>query len=385
MKITDVKTMILQVPLEQELGFSQAYFGSRTSLIIQVLTDEGISGLGESFGAGNVAYANQAIIERVLKPIVVGHDPFAVEVLWHRMYNGIRDHGQKGMPLQSISGVDVALWDIIGKATGQPLYRLLGGKFREQIVPYAYGMLFRRVPDLEADFAREAEGLVKKGFRALKMKIGMSPADDLRLVNAVREAIGSEVRLMADANHAYTPQVAVPLGRRLEQLGLYWFEEPIAPEDYDGYVEVKNALDIPIAGGECEYTRWGFRELISRRCVDIVQAELLGLGGITEFRKVLALATTWGIPIIPHVWGSSVAVALSLHVVASLPDYPGALTPVQPLLELDTTPNPLRELVAQEPLCVEEQVAKHGFISVPEKPGLGVDLNLDVVRRFQVA
>jgi D-galactarolactone cycloisomerase len=384
-KITDVTTMILEAPLESELGFSQAYFSTRTSLLVQVCTDEGVTGVGESFGAGNVAYANQAIIERVLKPIVLGQDPFSVEVLWHRMYNGIRDHGQKGMPLQSISGVDVALWDIIGKALGQPLYRLLGGKFRERIVPYAYGMLFRRVPDLEADFAREASGLVEKGFAALKMKIGMTPDDDVRLVRAVRNAIGAEVRLMADANHAYTPQVAIPLGRRLEELGLYWFEEPIAPEDYAGYVEVKSALDIPIAGGECEYTRWGFRELISRRCVDIAQAELLGLGGVTEFRKVLALATAWGIPIIPHVWGSSVAVALSLHIVASLPDYPGALTPVQPLLELDTTPNPLREQVAKDPLCVEEQVSRQGFISVPEGPGLGVELDESTVCRYRVA
>ncbi len=385
MKVTDVRAIVLRAPIDQELGFSQAYFTARTATIVQVLTDEGITGLGECFGSGNVAFANQAIVERVLKPMLLGEDPFDVEWLWHKMYNTIRDHGQKGMPLQSISGVDVALWDILGKATGKPLYKLLGGRFRDRVIPYGYGMLFRRVPDLAADFAREAAGLVDAGFRAVKMKIGISPQEDLRLAAAVRKAIGSGVPLMTDANHAYTAQVAIPLGRRLEELGVYWFEEPVAPEDYLGYAETRDALDMAVAGGECEYTRWGFRELIARRCVDILQPEVLSLGGVTEFRKVVALATTWGVPIIPHVWGSAVAIALNLHLVASLPDFPGSLTPVQPMLEYDTTPNPLRELLAREPLGVLEQVAKQGYVVVPEKPGLGVELDDGIVQRYRIA
>lgn len=386
MKITNVRSIVLQAPLERPLGYSQAFFTSRTAHIVEVETDEGLVGIGEAFGAGNVAFANQAIIARVLKPLLVGEDPFATERLWHRMYNATRDHGQKGMALESISGVDIALWDLMGKALGQPLYRLLGGRFRDRVMPYGYGMLFRDVPDLAADFAAEAERIAAQGFRATKMKIGLGPEEDLRLARAVRSAVGPEIRTMADANHAYTATEAVPLGRRLEELGFFWFEEPVAPEDYDGYREVKEALDLAIAGGEAEYTRWGFRELIARRCVDILQPEVCALGGITEFRKVLALATTWGVPVIPHVWGSAVAVATNLHLVACLPEFPGALRPVEPLLEYDTTPNPFREELAREPLDVPGQVARSGgYCAVPERPGHGVELDPAVVRRYRVA
>jgi D-galactarolactone cycloisomerase len=247
-------------------------------------------------------------------------------------------------------------------------------------------MLFRDVPDLAADYEREAAGIVEMGFRAVKMKIGRSPAEDFRLAQAVRRGIGPDRRFMADANHAYTATEAIPLGRKLEELGCSWFEEPVAPEDLEGYREVKTALDLPISGGEAEFTRWGFRELISRRCVDILQPEVCGLGGISEFRKVVALATTWSVPVVPHVWGSCVAVATNLHLVAALPDQPGALTPVQPLLEYDTTPNPFREELAREPLDVPGQVrASGGTIGLVHKPGIGVELDPKMVARYLVS
>jgi D-galactarolactone cycloisomerase len=385
MRITDVRSLILQCPLEPRLGYSQAWIPARTAHLVEVETDAGIVGIGEAFGGGNVAIANKAIVEHVLRPMLLGQNPADVEVLWHRMYNTLRDHGQKGMPLQAISGVDIALWDILGKEAGKPLYQLLGGRFRERITPYGYGMLFRDVPDLPADFAREAADIVALGFTAVKMKIGISPRDDLRLVKAVREAIGPDVRLMVDANHAYTATEAIPLGRKFEELDVFWFEEPVAPEDYEGYHEVKTALDLAIAGGEAEFSRWGFRELIGRRCVDILQPEVAGMGGITEFRKVVALATTWGIPIVPHVFGSAVLIAADMHLVASLPDQPGSLNPVQPMLEYDTTPNPLRTDLLREPLPVLAELRRSGgTIPVPEGPGLGVDLDPAVVRRYRV-
>ncbi len=190
---------------------------------------------------------------------------------------------------------------------------------------------------------------------------------------------------MADANHAYTATEAIPLGKRLEELGAFWFEEPVAPEDYEGYREVKDALTVAVAGGECEYTRWGFRELISRRCVDILQPEVASLGGITEFRKIVAMATAWGVPIVPHVWGSEVLMAADMHLVASLPDLPGSLTPVQPMLEYDTTPNLFREHLAREPLDILRQVKEQdGYVDIPRKPGLGVELNADFVKKYQI-
>lgn len=385
MKITDVKSYVLQYDIEQELGFSQLYFTSRTAHIVEVFTDEGLTGIGEIFGAGNVALGNSAIVERVMKPMIVGENPLHPEVIWHKVYNLLRDHGQKGMPMQCLSGIDMALWDIAGKCYQQPLYALLGGKFREKVEVYGYGMLFRRVPDLPQSFAEEAAKIKEMGFRAIKMKIGKTPAEDIALVRAVREAIGADARLMVDANHAYTSTDALPLGRVFEELGCYWFEEPVAPEDLDGYRELKIALDIPISGGECEFTRWGHRELISRRCVDFLQPEVCACGGISEFRKIAAMASAWFIPVIPHVWGSSVAIAANLHLLKAQQPCPGAYTPVEPMLEYDTTPNLFREELAAEPLDIPGQVkATGGYVDVPENPGLGIELNRDLLNKYQI-
>lgn len=385
MKIIDVKSHVLQYDIKEELGFSQLYFTTRTAHIVEVLTDEGLTGIGEVFGSGNVALGNSAIVERVLKPLILHENPLYPEVIWHKVYNTLRDHGQKGMPIQCLSGIDMALWDIAGKVYQQPLYVLLGGKFRAKIQVYGYGMLFRKVPDLPRSFAEEARKLKEMGFQAIKMKIGKTPEEDIALVRAVRDSVGKDLKLMVDANHAYTSTVAIPLGRTLEEMDVHWFEEPLAPEDLDGYLEVKTALDLPIAGGECEFTRWGFRELVSRRCVDFLQPEVCACGGISEFRKIAALASAWCIPVIPHVWGSAVAITVNLHLLTSLPPCPGAYTPVEPMLEYDTTPNMFREELAAEPLNVLRSVHTHqGYIAVPEKPGIGIELNRKLLERYKI-
>ena len=249
MKITDVKSYVLQYPLDEELGYSQQYYTMRTAHIVEVTTDEGISGWGECFGGGNVAFANQTIVERVIKPMIVGMNPLDREVIWHNIYNLLRDHGQKGMPIQSLSGVDIALWDIAGKALDLPVYQLLGGAFRDTIPVYGYGMMLQRVPDLLSRFTNESASIIEQGFRAVKMKIGLGPEQDIGLVEAVREAIGPDIKLMVDANHAYTAREAIPLGRELEKLGVYWFEEPVTSEDHQGYRDLCQALDMNIAGG----------------------------------------------------------------------------------------------------------------------------------------
>jgi D-galactarolactone cycloisomerase len=256
--------------------------------------------VGEAFGGGNVAFGNAAIVEKVLKPMVMGRDPREIALFWHEIYNMLRDHGQKGMSVQAMSGLDIALWDILGKSTGLPLYRLLGGPFRTCFKSYGYGMMFRKVPDLAAFFEKEAASIRGMGFTATKMKMGMGVAMDIELATAVRRGAGEGFKAMTDANHAYMAGEAIQLGLALRDLGFYWFEEPVAPEDYEGYREVKAALPgIHIAGGEAEFTRYGFRELLSRRCVSIVQPEVCGLGGISEFQKVAALASAFGIPVIP--------------------------------------------------------------------------------------
>ncbi|MBL6929506.1 MAG: mandelate racemase/muconate lactonizing enzyme family protein [Rhodospirillales bacterium] len=385
MKITDVKSYVLQYPLEEELGYSQQYYALRTAHIVEVTTDAGIKGYGEAFGGGGVALANQAIVEKAIGPMIIGMDPLDNEVIWHKVYNLLRDHGQKGMPMQSLSGVDMALWDIAGKFYGQPVYKLLGGAFRDRIEVYGYGMMLQRVPDLKERFARESAAIAAKGFTATKMKIGLGPRKDLELVEIVRKSIGDDVKLMVDANHAYTAREAIPLGRELEKLGVYWFEEPVAPEDKQGYRDLCLALDMNIAGGEAEFTRWGFRDLIEGRCVDLLQPEVCGLGGITEYRKVLAMAHAHFVPVVNHVWGSAVAVAVNMHLLASLPDLPGGAHPVQPMLEYDTTPNRFREELLVEPNNVLGRVAEEGgTIGLPKGPGFGFKIDFDFVNQFLV-
>lgn len=385
MKISEVKSYVLQYTLDEELGYSQQYYAKRTAHIVEVVTDDGIKGYGEAFGGGGVAFGNKAIVEKTIGPMILGMDPLDCEVIWHKVYNLLRDHGQKGMPLQALSGIDMALWDIAGKYYGQPVYKLLGGAFRERIEVYGYGMMLQRVPDLKERFARESAAIAAKGFTATKMKIGLGPKEDLALVETVRRSIGDDIKLMVDANHAYTAREAIPLGRELEKLGVYWFEEPVAPEDRQGYRDLCQALDMNIAGGEAEFTRWGFRDLIEGRCVDVLQPEVCGLGGITEYRKVLALAHTHFVPVVNHVWGSAVAVAANLHLLAALPDLPGGAHPVQPLLEYDTTPNRFREELLAEPLDVLGRVSREGgTIGLPKGPGFGFDIDWDFVRHFRV-
>jgi len=383
MKITDVKSHVLQYPLEEELGYSQQYYTMRTAHIVEVTTDEGISGWGECFGGGTIALANKTIVEKVIQPMIKGKNPLDREVIWHNIYNILRDHGQKGMPIQSLSGVDIALWDIAGKAFDLPVYQLLGGTFRQTIPVYGYGMMLQRVPDLLDRFASESAAIVAQGFQAVKMKIGISPEKDIELVQTVRQSIGPDITLMVDANHAYTAREAIPLGRELERLGVYWFEEPVPSEDHQGYRDLCQALDMNIAGGEGEFTRWGFRDLIERRCVDVLQPEVCGLGGITEYQKVLALAHAHFVPVVNHVWGSAVAVATNLHLLAALPDLPGGAHPVQPMLEYDTTPNKFREDLLSTSLNVLDQVKKNkGFVAIPQGAGLGIEVDRDFIKEF---
>ncbi|WP_086932559.1 mandelate racemase/muconate lactonizing enzyme family protein [Agarilytica rhodophyticola] len=385
MKIIEIVSHVLQYDLDEELGYSQQYYSKRTAHLVEVRTDVGITGWGECFGGGNIAFANKTIVEKVISPMIVGMDPLDREVIWHKVYNLVRDHGQKGMPIQSMSGIDIALWDIAGKVYDKPLYQLLGGAFRDQIQVYGYGMMLQRVPDLAERFERESRSIVEQGFKAMKMKIGLGVDKDIKLVESVRSSIGNDVKLMVDANHAYTTREAIPLGRELEQLGVSWFEEPVAPEDYQGYRELCEALDINIAGGEAEFTIWGFRDFIKNRCVDVLQPEVCGLGGITQYQKVLAMAQAYFIPIINHVWGSAIAVATNLHLVASLPDFPGAAHPTQPMLEYDTTPNHFREDLLATPLNILPQVkAQDGFVALPQGPGLGIEPDMKFIERFSV-
>src|SRR5213076_848577 len=223
-----------------------------------------------------------------------------------------------------------------------------------------------------------AEAYAAEGFHAMKMKVGFGLDEDVRNVRAVRAAIGGDRLLAMDANHAYDAGQAIRLGRKLEACDLAWFEEPVVPEDVDGYCQVKAALRIPIAGGETEYARWGFRELCARRAVDIVQPDICGCGGFTEAWRIAALASASSMTVYPHVWGTAVGLFASLHLTAALPPNPPALLAAEPLFELDRTPNPLRDQLALNP-----PKRAGDMVDVPTGPGLGLEIDRAVLERYR--
>ncbi len=368
MRITNVEPIVLMAPVKEPWRIGTAVFTSMNSVLVRVDTDEGISGYGECM----VRFAPEAaaaIVEKILKPVAVGQDPFHVELIWDRMYRVMRGRGHsKGFVLESMSGVDIALWDLMGKALGQPVHRILGSYGRGYLQVYASSLLFKPTELL----VREAEELAAQGYGAVKLKIGQGIETDLRNVDGIRWALGESVKLMVDANCAYDTLEALELGRRLESSGVYWFEEPVAPENLEGYSKLAHALDMPIAGGESEFTHWAFKELLTREAIDIVQPDLGRCGGFTEARKIAALASAFDVPVAPHTGASSaVEVAAAIQWAAALPNL---LT-----FEWMYPPNPLREELLVEPL----PPMRDGQIEVPQKPGLGIEIDEKALLRFR--
>lgn len=387
MKIIKITSHVLGYDLPEELGYSQQYYAKRTAHLVKVETDEGVTGWGECFGPGNVALANKGIVEKVIQPMILGDDPMDRDVIWHKVYNLLRDHGQKGMPMQSLSGVDIALWDIAGKVAGLPIHKMIGGAHRSKVRAYGYGMMLKResVQDHVARFKDEAAAIIDMGFTATKMKVGLGPREDVKLCEAVAAGVG-DARFMVDANHCYTTSDAFYVGRALGELGAYWFEEPIAPEDHDGYRELRSGLQVNISGGEAEFNRWGWRQILENRGLDIAQPEVCALGGISEYLRVLALCHAHFTPVINHVWGSAIAVATNLQLLAAMPALPGGLYPWEPMLEFDTTDNKFRDNLLTEPLDIQGQVKTNdGFVNIPSGPGLGVEPDLDFIKCYEIA
>jgi D-galactarolactone cycloisomerase len=377
MKIQDICTYPLRSQLNQRFCYSQKWFTHRTALLVKVVTDDGVIGWGEVF-CHDAPWAIASLIDRTYKPLLIGKNPLDIAVIWDFLYNWTKDYGQKGLTTAAISGIDIALWDIFGKVMQQPISQLLGGLFRAQVQGYATGMYGVDDPDPAARIAEEAARYAEKGFLAMKMKVGFGLQEDLRRVRAVRETIGDQIQLMIDANHAYDASTAIRLGRALEAYDIAWFEEPVSPEDLDGYREVRRALSIPIAGGEAEFTRYGFRDLLAGGSVDIVQPDICLCGGISEGKKIADLARTWHVRCLPHVWGTNIGLAAALHFMGSLPDTPPSLNPMPMLVELDQTEHPLRNLTL-EPIPLVD-----GYVQVPQGPGLGVEVDEDLVAKYRL-
>lgn len=390
MIITDVTTVKLRYPMDVPMADAIHYMPDRPTLLVQVHTDEGVVGLGEAAAYGGFLESTESLVTGELRRTVLGQDPFRVEKLWAMMATRAHQRGRRGMLLQAISGVDIALWDIIGQATRTPLYRLLGG-YRDTLPVYASAGFYSRDKDAHA-LAEEVGGYAERGFGCVKIKVGRQPdallnplqempaasyatvtfEEDVERVRAARRAIGPRVKLAIDANNAWTPSLALQFMREVENENIYWLEEPVDTEDLDGSAMVAQQLATPVAGYETEASLPGFRELIARRAIDIAQPDVIWSGGITQTRKIAALATAYGLPVIPHNFSSAVAAVANMHFIASIPN--GSW------LELDQNPNRLRSDLLAEPLTV----AGDGTIRLPERPGLGVTLNQDTIDRYRV-
>lgn len=377
--IRKVTCHVVSAPVEKPFTSSRGWlYKTRGSCIVEIETADGIVGWGECYGPSAVS---KAYIESQFAPRIIGRDAFDVEVIWEDLYNRVKDYGGRGMVTSAMSGIDIALWDIIGKTVNKPVHKLIGGAFRTEVACYATGLYFIDMDRLIEEAVEEAQGYVAEGFTAVKMKIGLGdPKLDIRRVEAVRRAVGDKTRLMVDANHCFTVPQAIRLGRELEKLDVEWFEEPISPEDIDGYVEVTRALDMAVAGGENEFTRWGFRDLVVRKAMDIVQPDVCAAGGITECKKIATLATTHGVECVPHAWGSAIGIAATLHFIASLPDQPPSFRPMPPLLEFEQCENPFRDHLSVEPI-----VQQRGVVQIPTGAGLGIEIDRSVLDRYRVA
>jgi D-galactarolactone cycloisomerase len=379
MKITQVRAHVLRSKLEQPFSFSQGWVSSRGATLVEVQTDDGITGWGEALCQGlQPPEIAAAAIDHALKHLVVGEDPLQPEVLWHRMYHYTRDYGQKGAVVGAISGIDIALWDICGKARNTPVAKLLGGAFRTRVEAYATGFYRIKGKGEAARLAQEAEGHVARGFRAMKIKLGFGIDDDLEVMREIKQVAGKQ-EVMIDVNHAYGVADAIRLGRELEDMGwrLRWYEEPVVQEDLDGYAEVRRALATPIAGGENEYTLFGFRSLLASRGLDIAQPDICIAGGFTGCRHIVALAHAHGVQVNPHVWASAVGQAASLQLIASIPVANHSLFPKDILLEFDTSSHPFRNELTDMPLR-----QKDGWVEIPQKPGLGINVNRKILEKY---
>ena len=364
MRIHSVDTVHLRSTLERPFSFSQFSYFDREAMLVKVTAQDGRIGWGEAYGPAAIT---AAIVREFLGPMIVGHDPGAVESLWELMYARSIDYGQKGVMIAAMSALDIACWDLKAQDAGVPLYRLLGGGPVESIACYWTGFYFGGDEPLESRWEREAEECLAQGFGAIKMKVGLGVERDAELVAALRGFVGSGCKLAIDANHAYSPIEAIDLDRRVEQYDIHWFEEPVSPLDVPAYLEVKAASSIPLAGGECEYTRFGFQKWFEARALDFAQPDVCACGGITESMKIATLASLAGIHVTPHAWGTAIGQAAALHFYAARPRQPFTLTPEAKLIECDRTENPFRTEIVEAPIRLEA-----GRWHLPEAAGLGV-------------
>jgi L-rhamnonate dehydratase len=341
-------------------------------LIVEVFTDDGTVGIGNAALAPQVT---KQVIDLYLKPILIGADPWDIEFLWQHMYRKTMAFGRKGIGMAAISALDIALWDILGKSAKQPVYRLLGGRTKPRIPVYASRLYSVELSELAA----EAKRYKDEGYKAMKLRFGWGPVDgasgmqrNVALVRTVRQAVGDEIDVMADAYMGWTLDYAKRMLPLLEPFHLRWLEEPVIPDDIQGYAELKSHGRIPIAGGEHEFTLHGFRDLLQARALDYIQFDTNRVGGITQARKVAALAEAYSVPVIPH--GGQIH---NYHVVMASLNSP--MAEYFPPVDVEVGNELFWYIFNGEPK------AKDGFVDLDEKVyGLGLMVNEKALENFNV-
>jgi len=357
MKITDVECLIL----DRQFPF------------VRVYTDEGLVGIGECFR--RQPQTIKTLVEDYLNPALMGKDPLDTEVLWRDMFRAASASDMGGAVYCAIAGLDIALWDLKGKALGVPIYKLLGGKARDKVRMYASSMRRDLSPIEEA---RRAVSFVEEGYSAYKLHSAVpggidDPADQtIDTVREVRSAVGDDIEILVDVNGAFSTHHAIEIGEKLQDLGVFHFEEPRPHYDLDGLATIADALTMPVASGEMIYTHWQYRDLILQGKVDIIQPDIVKVPGFTEFQKIAALCSAFGKPMTVHNTQPTISTVAHLHVCAAYPHIPYAQ-------EYNIEPTSIRD---ELPILVNPLEVKGGYLDVPEGPGLGVELDEGMVRRL---
>jgi L-alanine-DL-glutamate epimerase-like enolase superfamily enzyme len=358
MKITDVRAIALAVPLRPMRPPSSWAAWTGKQVIVRVLTDAGIEGIGETFAYGSPP-ALAALIEDAFKPLLVGRDPQDIDQLTALMQRSAVNYARRGLGMYAIGGIEIALWDLLGKIRSLPLYELLGGLVRPRLKAYASMMRYHSLGDV----ARACERLVEQGYAMLKLH-----QTDVDSVRAARQAVGPGIELALDPNCPWTVEEAITVARALAPYDLLWLEEPIfPPEDHDGLASVRRESPMPIAAGENEGTAFGFRDLIGKGAADILQPDIPKAGGIGEIRKIVALAEEANLPVALHSWFYGPAMAATVHVAAAM----GGSMPVE-----------VAEGALEAPIYTPVITVKDGFVEPPSGPGLGIKLNEEALRRY---
>jgi L-rhamnonate dehydratase len=388
MRITDVRTRVVEwrgptVPPQPHFctnpidllalpADSMAGFRFHGWLIVEVFTDAGHVGIGNAALAPRLT---KQAIDLYLKPLLIGKDPFDTEFLWQHMYRQTLAFGRKGLGMAAISAVDIALWDILGKSTGQPVFRLLGGRTKPKIPVYASRLYSQNLEDLAAEASRYKE----EGYRAMKLRFGWGPVDgaagmerNLELLRSVREAIGYEVDLMADAYMGWTLDYARRMLSLIEPYRLRWLEEPVIPDDIQGYAALKALARVPIAGGEHEFTIYGFRELLDAGAVDYIQFDTNRVGGITQARKIAAMAEAHSVPVIPHAGQLH-----NYHIVMASLNSP--MAEFFPVVDVEVGNELFWYIFDGEPTPINGQIDLKDDV-----PGLGLTIKEDELSKFAI-